>query len=290
MRTLDGIAALADRYDGFVVDLWGTVHDGTAAYPGAADALARLHARGRPVVFLSNVPRRAAVVEAQLARFGIARDLYRDVVSSGEASWELLRDRRAADAHPFFATLGSATLGDRAFHLGPERDRSVTEGLGLTLADAPAEAGFVINTGPDVARGPDSVEPYDPVLRDCAAAGLPMICVNPDREVVVAGRRVICAGALADRYRELGGGPVFEVGKPDPAIYAPVLRRLALPRERVLAVGDGLHTDLLGAGAAGLDSAWVLNGLSAGLDEAALDALATTEGVSPIAALRGFRW
>ena len=285
MRVLGGIASLAERYDGFVVDLWGVVHDGTAAYPGVEDALERLRARGRPVVFLSNVPRRAAVVEAQLAGFGVARDLYRDVVSSGEASWELLRERRAADAHPFFAA-----LGDRAFHLGPERDRSVTEGLGLTLVEAPAGAGFVINTGPDIQRGPEGVEPYDPVLRECVAAGLPMICVNPDREVVVAGRRLICAGALADRYRALGGGPVIEIGKPDPAIYGPVLRRLGLPRERVLAVGDGPRTDLLGAKAAGLDSAWVLNGLSAGLEDASLDALATAEGVSPVAALRGFRW
>lgn len=285
MRTLDGIATLAERYDGFVVDLWGVVHDGTAAYPGAADALRALRERERPVVFLSNVPRRASVVEAQLAAFGVARDLYRDIVSSGEASWELLRDRRSAEAHPFFAG-----LGDRAFHLGPERDRSVTEGLELTLAATPAEAAFVINTGPDIQLGPESVTPYDPVLRDCAAARLPMICVNPDREVVVAGQRLICAGALADRYRELGGGPVIEIGKPDPAIYGPVLRRLGLPRERVLAIGDGPHTDLLGAKAAGLDSAWVLNGLSAGLDDAALDAAAKTAGVSPLVALRGFRW
>lgn len=285
MRVLNGIAPLAERYDGFIVDLWGVVHDGTAAYPGVEDALERLLERGRPVVFLSNVPRRAAVVEAQLTSFGVPRNLYRAVVSSGEASWELLRDRRAADAHPFFAA-----LGDRAFHLGPERDRSVTDGLGLTLAGAPAEAGFVINTGPDFERGPDSVEPYDGLLRECVAVALPMICVNPDREVVVAGRRTICAGALADRYRALGGGPVIEVGKPDPAIYGPVLRRLGLLRERVLAVGDGPRTDLLGAKAAGLDSAWVLNGLSAGLADATLDAVAAAEGVSPVVALRGFRW
>ena len=289
MRILDGIAALAERYDGFVVDLWGVVHDGTTAYPGVTEALATLRSAGKPVVFLSNVPRRAQVVEAQLAAFGVGRALYEGVVSSGEASWELLHGRRGAGADPFFAA-----LGDRAYHLGPERDHSVTAGLGLTMAAGPDDADFVINTGPDPERGNDSVTPYDEVLRDCAADRLPMICVNPDRAVVVAGRRVICAGALADRYRELGGESVVEIGKPDPAIYAPVLRRLGRPRGRVLALGDGPHTDLLGAKAAGLACAWVLNGLSAhlrdGADGRALDVLAAEHGVSPVAAVREFRW
>ena len=281
MKVLDGLSALADRYDGFIVDLWGVVHDGTQPYPGVAEALAALRAAGKRICFLSNAPRRSHVVAEQLTEFGIAPALYDGIVTSGEASWELLRDR----SHPGFDTLGT-----RAFHLGLVRDRSVVEGLGIELLATPDGAEFILNTGPDPVVGRESVTPYEPALAACAARKLPMVCVNPDREVVVGGRLVLCAGALADRYLQLGGGPVYEVGKPDPTIYGPVLRRLGVAKDRVLALGDGPHTDLAGAKAVGLDAVWVLNGLSAGLADEQLDEAAAAEGVAPIAALRGLRW
>ncbi len=287
MDILEGIAPLAGRYDGFVLDLWGVVHDGRAPFPGVVDALERLHAAGKRVAFLSNAPRRAWVVEKQLARMGIAKDTHYDgVITSGELVWRHLSQRTPE----FFAR-----LGDRAFHIGPDRDHSVIEGLGIGFADSPAEADFVLNTGPDPRRGPKSVEPYEAVLAACAQAGLPMICANPDRAVMVAGERLICAGALAERYRALGGA-VAEIGKPDPAVYPPVLEMLGVARrERVVAIGDSPHTDLAGAQAAGLDAVWALTGLAAdahGEDpspELLRKALAE-HAVEPVAALRGLRW
>ena len=281
MIVLDTIRPLADRYDGFVCDLWGVVHDGRTVFAGAAAALRVLRDLGKPVVFLTNAPRRSFVIEEQLVGFDIPRDLYRGAMSSGEAAWEMMRDR----ADPFFAA-----LGHRALHLGLERDLSVTRDIGLTLVSDPAEAEFVLNTGPDPDRGNQSERAYDAILAPCAARDLPMVCVNPDRTVISGGREVLCAGALADRYRELGGTRIAEIGKPDPAVYAPVMRLLGLDRSRVLAIGDGPRTDLAGAKAAGLDCAWVLEGLSASLDPAGLDAAAAAAGVAPVAALRGLFW
>ena len=104
-------------------------------------------------------------------------------------------------------------------------------------------------------------EPYRPALEAAAAHRLPMVCVNPDRHVMVGTDRLICAGALADIYLELGGS-VFEVGKPDPAVYDPVMEMLGLTdRARVLAIGDTPHTDLAGAQAAGIDALWAMTGL-----------------------------
>ncbi|GAV34745.1 ribonucleotide monophosphatase NagD [Roseomonas sp. TAS13] len=280
MKIFEGITPLAERYDGFVVDLWGVVHDGVQAYPGVTDALAQLQAAGKRVVFLSNAPRRSWVVEELLARLGVPRSLYVDAVTSGEVAWEMLRDR----TDPWFAKLGR-----RAYHLGPATDLSVIETLDLTLAERPDGADFLLNTGPDPQLGPHALEPYDAVLRACAEKGLPMVCVNPDREVVVGGRILLCAGAFTDRYRLLGVTDIFEVGKPDPTVYGPVLRRLAVPKEKVLAVGDGPRTDLAGAKAAGLDCVWVLNGLSAALAPDQLDTIAAAEKVFPLAALRAFR-
>jgi HAD superfamily hydrolase (TIGR01459 family) len=286
MEILDGIAAIADRYDGYVLDLWGVVHDGRKPYPGVPEALAALKARGKAVVFLTNAPRRAHAVAGMLDRMGLDRALYDGIVSSGEVSWHHLMHRR----DPFFAG-----LGQRCVHIGPERDLSVVDDGVAQIVAAPKDADFLLNTGPDDQRGPTSPDPYRAMLAACAALGLPMVCVNPDRAVMVAGKKVICAGALADIYLELGGA-VREIGKPDPEVYDPVLDLMGNPqRAHVLAIGDSPHTDLAGAQAAGLDSLWALTGLAADAhgeapDPAYLAAIAREEGVRPIAALRSLRW
>ncbi|WP_458093830.1 TIGR01459 family HAD-type hydrolase [Roseomonas sp. WA12] len=285
MRVLDGIAELAGRYRGFVLDIWGVVHDGRAAFPGVADALARMKDAGARIVFLSNAPRRSHVVEAQLTGFGIDRALYIQAMTSGEIAWRLLRDR----THPFVRN-----LGPRALHIGTVRDHSVVEDLGITLTEQAERADWLLNTGPDPERGAQSLDPYEPALQAALTRGLPMLCVNPDRRVVSGGRLLLCAGALAERYAALGGS-VLEIGKPDPAAYDPVMALLDLPRKHCVAIGDSPHTDLAGAQAAGLDAVWALGGLAAeeGLaeaDSATLAARATAEGVTPVAALRALRW
>lgn len=289
MRILDDVRELAERYRGFVLDIWGVVHDGRAAFPGVVDALTELRARGARVVFLTNAPRRAAVIEGQLAKFGIARDLYLAVSSSGETTWTLLRDRLTPGAHPFVRD-----LGPQAARIGPARDLLGLEELGFDGDATPEDADWVLNVGPDPALGGDSVVPYVPLLERLLARDLPMICVNPDRAVIAGGRRLICAGALSEWYAARGGR-TLEVGKPLPLAYAPALTTLGLPLRDVVAIGDSPHTDLAGAEAVGLDAVWALGGLAAeeGLDRAApevLAARAAAEGVRPVAALRGLRW
>lgn len=285
MRILDGIASLAERYDGFILDIWGVVHDGQTPYPGVIDALSRLKAAGKKVAFLSNAPRRGWFVEKQLAAMGVHQGLHDGAMTSGEITWINLRDRPDA----FFRG-----LGDVAVHIGPERDLSTVENLPIRLVREAGEGSFVLNTGPDPER-PLDVAAHEDILAACAARGLPMVCVNPDREVMVAGRKLICAGALADRYMELGGA-VREIGKPDPAAYPYALRLLGIEdRARVLAIGDSPRTDLAGAQAAGIDVLWALTGLAAEAhgDAPSAEALvkvAQAAGVSPIAALSGLRW
>jgi HAD superfamily hydrolase (TIGR01459 family) len=283
---LEGIAGLAENYDGFVLDLWGVVHDGKRPYPDVPPCLAELKRRGKRVVFLTNAPRRSWFIQGMLDRMGLDRALYDGIMSSGEITWMMLKQRR----HPWFARLGR-----RAFHIGPERDLSVVEDGAAEMVATPAEADFLLNTGPDPARGPHSTDPYLPALEECARHRLPMVCVNPDRAVMVGEDRLICAGALADIYKRLEG-EIFEVGKPDPAVYDPVMELLGLAdRRRVLAIGDTPHTDLAGAQAAGMDALWALTGLAADSlgerpDPKVLAAVAMNEGVKPLAAVRGLRW
>ena len=283
MKRLAGLAPLAPGYDGFILDLWGVVHDGVQPYPGAHDCLQRLRAAGKRIVMLSNAPRRADPVRRQLLRMGIEETLYDGVMTSGEATHLLLRDRPDD---------WSAALGRRVFHLGPDRDRNVLAGLDIELAARSEDATCILNTGPD-----DHLNPTDPAIFDeplliCANRRLPMICANPDLEVIRGGVRVLCAGTFAQRYAAMGGD-VRSIGKPDPLIYGPVLDILALPKSRVVAVGDALRTDIAGAAAIGIDSCWVLGGihgdhLAEGPNQ--LDAELRAAGFAPAASVPHFVW
>jgi HAD superfamily hydrolase (TIGR01459 family) len=285
MEHLPGFAPLADRYDGFILDLWGVIHDGVNAFPHAVDCLARLREAGKRTLLLSNVPRPNDAAQAMMRRMGIPDDLYTDILTSGEAV------RRALQRPP---DLWWAELGQRLFHLGPERDHGVIEGLALTKVDDPADANFVLNTGPDDHRNPTDMAEFEQV---CARHHLPMICANPDLQVVRGGVRVLCAGSLALRYQELGGD-VRSIGKPDPTIYQPVLQSLDLPVERVLAVGDALHTDIAGATGVDIAACWVLGGVhgealadgSGGYDLAKAEEEAAADSVVPIATVPRFVW
>ncbi len=267
---MSGFGALAARYEGFILDLWGVVHDGVRPYPGVAETLARLRDAGKPVVFLSNAPRRAATVARALAAMGIGAELYTAIMSSGEAVHAQLRDR-----------LGEfSTLGRRFYHLGPPRDRDVFMGLELAQMDHPAQAEFLLNTGPDDVLGAQRAEPYLPVLEAALRAGLPMVCANPDLEVIRDGQRILCAGYLARIY-QARGGVVIARGKPDPAIYAPTLALLGTDRARTVAVGDSLRTDIAGAKAAGIDACWVLSGIDArGADAQGLPMVAVLDSLA----------
>jgi HAD superfamily hydrolase (TIGR01459 family) len=281
MRHLSGLSDVADQYDGFIIDLWGVIHDGITPYPGALACLEKL--RGRPVLLLSNAPRRAQAAQRSLRSLGIADTLYTGILTSGEATWLALRDRH----DPWFAR-----LGDRVYHLGPERDRSVIEGLELRLTGDPGQADFVLNTGPDDHRNGQSLDDFTAELEACRDAGLAMICANPDLEIVRGGVRILCAGALA-AYYAAHGGDVRTIGKPDPQIYDQALAMLDVPRSRVLAVGDSLRTDIAGAAASGIDAVWVLGGIHAealGSNPNTAELMAAQAGLSPLAAMQAFTW
>jgi len=282
MSGFQGLSDIADSYDGFIVDLWGVVHNGVAPYPGAMACLEKL--AGRPVLLLSNAPRRSASAQGMLRRMGIPDRLYTAILTSGEATWLALRDR----TDPWFARLGT-----RVYHLGPARDRNVLDGLGLTVVPRPDQAEFVLNTGPDDdVSDPRDLATFVPELEACFQAGLKMICANPDLVVMRAGLRILCAGALAQHYQTLGGDVMY-LGKPDPAIYRLALAELGLAASRVLAIGDSLHTDIAGAAGAGIDSLWVLGGIhweSLAENPSAAPHAAAEHGLSPRFTLPLLAW
>ena len=136
---LSGLREVADRYDGYILDLWGVLHDGQAPFPGVLDCLTRLKAGGKRLVILSNAPRRAHLVEERVTEIGIPRALYDHLLSSGEEVWQHLKKRD----DPFYAALGRV-----CYHIGPPRDDNMLADLGLKRVEDVAKAEFILNTGP----------------------------------------------------------------------------------------------------------------------------------------------
>jgi HAD superfamily hydrolase (TIGR01459 family) len=283
-----GLAAVVDRYDAFILDLWGTIHNGVAPLPGAVDCLYALKAAGRRMLILSNAPRRIPAVVERLDAVGIPRDAYDDVLSSGEAAWLALYER----TEPWHAALGR-----RAFVIGEAGDESVLQDQDIAEVETVDEADFVVCVG--VYRRSDTLDAYEGLLAEIRARDLPMVCVNPDLEVIRGDRRELCAGALAARYEALGGAVRYH-GKPHRPIYTLSFARLGLHGpERALAVGDSLRTDIAGARTVGMDSLFIAGGLMAdelGLapgaapDPAALDDLFARHGARPTYTASAFRW
>ncbi len=279
---------LVADYEGYILDLWGVIHDGHAVFPGVIDCLSCLREARKRIVLLSNAPRRSHVIVEQLEEFGVPSKLYDGIISSGQEAY----DHLIARDDPWYASLGR-----RCFHIGPERDMNMLEGLLLQEVRTLAEASFILNTGPwdDGA----TVADYEDVLSEGVRHKVPMICSNPDLEVVRAGVRMICAGALASRYEELGGEVCYH-GKPNRDIYESCFRCLGIAdHTRILAVGDSLRTDIAGAENAGIDSLLVTDGLHGeeiGLargetpDPVRLARFCRTIGHFPNGAIMAFSW
>jgi HAD superfamily hydrolase (TIGR01459 family) len=246
------VAALARDFDGFIVDQWGVLHDGTKAYPGAIDCLRQLRAAGKHVVILSNTGRREAANVELMAKMGFDPALYDRIVCAGEDARDAIQRR----THAFHARLGFKYF---AFTRGD--DVSLLAGLGLQRVGTVEEADFLMVIGIESPRM--TLDDYEPLLAAGAARDLPMVCANPDVTRVSPEGLVDAPGALARRYEALGGA-VFYHGKPYPAIYAACLEALSgCAGDRIVAVGDSIEHDILGASRAGVRSAFIAGGIHA---------------------------
>jgi len=249
-RILGGLSEIADAYDALLCDVWGVIHNGVSAFPEAGAALRRFREARGPVVLISNASRPARFVTPQLVGLGAMEESWSGFVTSGDAT------RTAVEAR----------APGQVWAVGPEEGHPIYDSLDLTFS-GPEEADFIVCTGlVDDER--ETPEDYRGALTLAAGRGLTMICANPDKVVQRGSRLVYCAGALADLYAALGGEVVM-AGKPHAEIYRLALaevERLAarqVPRARILAIGDGLPTDVLGANAQGLDCLFVTAGIHA---------------------------
>ena len=246
---LPRLSAVAHDYDLLLCDVWGVIHNGRESWPGPCAALQAFRDQGGTVVLISNSPRPASDVVAQLDGLGVPRAAWDGFVTSGDATRRELAKRAP----------GPALI------IGPPRDAPLYAGLGLEVTEDVAAAAFVSVTGPrdDTTETP---EDYRAELSTAAARGIDLICANPDRVVQRGDTLIYCGGSLADLYEQLGG-PVVMAGKPFAPIYELALTEATrhrpgpVDRSRVLCIGDGVITDVLGAEQQGLDCLFIAQGI-----------------------------
>jgi HAD superfamily hydrolase (TIGR01459 family) len=280
---LDSISPFARRYDAWLADIWGVMHNGVRPFANAVEACRLFRESGGIIVLISNAPRPRETVAEQLLQVGVPADCYDGIATSGDVTRSLI----------------AGYAGHAVYHLGPERDLPIFDDMGVRLAGVD-EAAAVICSGlwNDETETPDD---YGDLLGQMLARRLPMICANPDLVVERGPKLVYCAGALAEAYGKLGGDVIY-AGKP----YAPIYdlafdlvnekRGAPLPRHRIVAIGDGIRTDIAGAAAQEIDSVFVASGVHLDgaarmqLSSATVSQLFSAGGARPVAALAELAW
>lgn len=257
-RIIQSLAEISGRYDAMFVDLWGCLHNGVTAYPDAVAAMQTYRAGGGTVVLVTNSPKPRKGVAAQLSQFGVPEDAYDAIATSGDSA-------RAA--------MFRGVVGDKVWFMGePERDAGFFEPM--EVIDDPAD---IKRVPLEEATGIVCCGPFDPLADPSVnrpeflyakQKGLKLLCANPDLVVDRGDVREWCAGALAELYTEMGGESLY-FGKPHPPIYDLARRRLAalgkdIAEADILAIGDGIGTDIAGAMGENLDSLFITGGLAAG--------------------------
>lgn len=261
------------HYDAVLCDVWGVLHNGVEAFAAASEALAAARAAGLAVVLITNSPRPHPGVKAQIRGLGVLDAAYDRIVTSGDVTRSLI------DAGP------------RKIHfIGTERDRALLDGLDVEPV-APEAAEIIVCAGLREDEV-ETAEDYRGELTPLAARGLSLICANPDL-VVERGHKIVpCAGAIAVLYEQIGGTTRI-AGKPHRPIYEKSLAEVRAVRgdvalNRIVAIGDGMPTDIRGAEAAGLDVVYISGGIHAAeyvvdgrTDETRLSAFLARENASP---------
>lgn len=282
---IPSVAPLTETYKVWLCDIWGVMHNGVTSFPDAADACIRFREQGGTVILISNSPRPGPAVARQMSEIGVPDGTYDAIVTSGDTTRQVIEERKETPV----------------FHLGPERDKPLLDGIDVKKVSALEEAGYVLCSGlyDDLTETP---EDYAELLGEMHSRALPMLCANPDIQVERGDRLIYCAGALAAAYAELGGEVIY-TGKPHAPIYeracslASTARNEEISRKHVLCIGDGIKTDMAGAAASGMDALFVASGLHMGtishdspLTAGKLEEAFAGVNMRPIAAQTALKW
>lgn len=270
MRQITGISEIARNYDIVLLDQFGVVHDGRTAYPGALNAINKLHETGVKIAILSNSSKRSNVAQKKMSKLGVDANAIHDIVTSGELTVGYVKD--VMKSNPQARVLH--------FNWAEERgtvqlsDHDVTNVVSVSYANEtglnviPRHIDFILAHGTDgitLQDGTVKVLPLEILRNLCRKVAeenpqAPFICANPDFVTVDGGTLRTMPGTLARDFEE-HGGTVVKMGKPGNFAYDAALD--ACGEGRMLAIGDSIAHDILGAVERKIDCLFVAGGIHA---------------------------
>lgn len=245
-KIINGLTEIIDKYDAFIIDLWGVMHNGEDNFPHSINALENLKKKNKNIIFFSNAPRRSKAVKEILTSKNTNSELYLDVVSSGEILFQQL-------------TKKEINIGKKFFYIGPKKDHNILTGTDYQEVSDILESDFLLVTGFENEKYnlDDKREIFIKTIKN----NIPLLCANPDIRVIYQGKTFLCAGAIAKLYEEMGG-KVIQFGKPLKFGYEICLDIFNLKdKEKILAIGDSFETDIKGANNFAIDSLLVCSGI-----------------------------
>lgn len=238
MKKINHLKEIFSNYENFIIDLWGVVHNGIKAYPGALKVIEELHNNNKNYTFLSNAPRPVKDVRDFLInKIKIDNKYLKNIFTSGEAAILSIKELK---------------YGKFFFHLGPDRDATIFNGLEEYKTNL-NKCEYILCTGlyDDFM---EDLKYYENLLSKHTAKI--MICTNPDLIVDRGTTQEFCAGTIAKIFENIGGKTIY-FGKPHKSIYELIQKK----KGNTLIIGDNLRTDIMGANVINQDSLFILNGV-----------------------------
>ena len=231
---------ITPQYDAFFVDIWGVVHDGVMPYPGVADSLNYL-INTKKVIFLSNAPRPAEIIQRALQKHGINVKAEGILTSGDVVRTEIIKSEQ----------------GKKVFHIGADENQDILRDMPIDIVDDVKNADLIVLSA--FIDDPEKDDKFDNILEEAQKLNIPLMCANPDTYVPNGSSIRRCSGIFAERYEKMGG-IVHNYGKPYNKIFEAAWARSGCQKDKILMIGDTFETDILGARNFGIDVAMVLTG------------------------------
>ena len=256
MQFLEGIREIINKYEVFILDQWGVMHDGNKAYFHAIKCINYLKANNKKLIIISNSSKRKQSSINRLPILGFNSDLFDEVITSGEMIWQAI-------------SISLEKYGDnlkKCFHIfddSKEDGIKYRDGLkNVEFVSDIREANFILACTPYKNSLPID---YIPILNEAYKNKMLFFCANPDFETVekVDNKNIFCMGTIAQLYQDMGGNVII-LGKPSQEIYNEATKCVnSYKKSQMVAIGDSLFHDILGAKKFGIDNVLITSGIHA---------------------------
>jgi len=253
-KIIKSIGDIISLYDVFILDQWGVMHDGYKGYDLAINSVEKLIRENKKLIIISNSSKRKTSSIVGLKSLGFDKNHFIEVMTSGEMIWQEIFtsiDNYGNNIKNCFHIYNSSKEDGLEFRNGLEKFNFVSN---------ISEANFILACTPF-----ENTEPIDyiPILKDALDMNLVMFCANPDFVTIEKNndKNIYCMGTIADLYEHMGGRVVI-LGKPSKEIYRVSCQKIEdLNKSKILAIGDSLDHDILGANNFNIDSVLISSGI-----------------------------